>query len=383
MSYVEDAIYNFVKNIMTKGIIVLTNKRFLTYTLTAVITAILLTIYSFIAGSEASQVYNLLFKLEMAVCAALVITGLISLKLQLIKVEHLVFFTITIIMFLLSLNNSTIVDTIENAFLLISFYSWIITTNLAGLMAIREFVVSWPGWFLRLGDSDERIMFSPIIKIALFASIAWFLYSVWTSFSWSLLMAFIAAAILFYTIYIFLPVTKDGLLTSIISFHYIGILYHLFVRAESSSGFLIIDIIIIVASTIFTAQSISNLIASKKHSLPYQWDSMIIMLLGFMLGYHLLAVKIALTSGLTGLYSLYHDISFGFGTLIIFGILILYTIKPSARDFAKSKVSMMSAVDKASSTGLDALNKYLKGMKQSIKEKNWKIEIKKKGDDEQ
>ena len=378
MSYVEDAIYSFVKNIMTKGVLVLTNKRFLTYTLTAVITAVLLTIYSFIAGSEASQVYNILFKLEMAVCAALVITGLISLKLQLIKIEHIVFFSITTAMFLLSLNNAETINTIENTFLLMSFYSWIITTNLAGLMAIREFVVSWPGWFLRLGDSDERIMFNPIIKIALFASIAWFLYSVWTNFSWSLLMAFIAAAILFYTIYIFLPLTKDGLLTSIISFHYIGLLYHLFVRAESSSGFLIIDIVMIVASTIFTAQGISNLIASKKHALPYQWDSMIIMLLGFMLGYHLLAVKIALTSGLTGLYSLYHDISFGFGTLMIFGTLIMYTIKPGFRDFAKSKVSMMSAIDKASNTGLDALNNYLRGVKQSIKDKNWKFEVKKK-----
>lgn len=191
-------------------------------------------------------------------------------------------------------------------------------------------------------------------------------------------MAFIAAAILFYTIYIFLPLTKDGLFTSIISFHYIGILYHLFVRAENSSGFLIVDIIMIVASTIFTAQGISNLIASKKHALPYYWDSMIILLLGFMLGYHLLAVKIALTSGLTGLYSLYHDISFGFGTLIIFGMLLMYTAKPGFRDFAKSKVSMIGAIDKASSTGIDALNNYLKGVKKSIKEKNWSFELKKK-----
>jgi len=382
MSYIEDAIYTFLKRILTRGIIVLTNKRFLLYTSIAIILPILLTITSFITGSEAATAYQIFFKLELAVCVALAITGLISLRIGLQKIEHLFFVITSIVLFGFSLTTTDVVGVVENTVVLISFYSWIITTNIAGLTAIREFMVSWPGWLIRLGDKEDRITFSPVIKIAVFISLLWFAYSIWTNFSWSLLMAFFAGTVVFYTIYVFLPFTKDSIMTSILSFFYFTLLYHLFVRAETSTGFLIVDIILIVASTIFTAASISNLIASKKYALPKQWDSLIILLLGFMLGYHLLGVRIIIVGGLGSLYSLYHDISFGFGTLIMFGTLLLYMSNKKFREFSKGKITLGYALKKASTAGLDAIGKYAKGLKDTLKDKEWQIEFKKQKDDD-
>ncbi len=377
MSYIEDAVYSFIKGIFTKGVVVLTNKRFVTYTIISMLLPIILTVYTFIKGGEASMVYSLIFNFELATCMALVITGLISLKLQMIKIEHAFFFTILLLLYGLSFINKGVTNAIESIFAYVGFYSWIITTNVATLSAIRDFVVSWPGWIVRLGDAPDKIMFGSLVKVGLFASIIWFIYSLWTNFSWSLFLAFLAGAAVYYTIYIFLPVTKDGTMASIISFYYLFSLYHLFVRAESSTGFLFLDILIIVASTIFTAQGISNLIASKKYAFPYNWDSLIILLLGFMLGYHMLAVKIALISGLKGLYSLYHDIAFGFGTLMIYALLLLYASKKEFRDFSKERITVGYAAKQLTSLGLDAVNNYLSNLKETIRKKNWAIELKK------
>ncbi len=378
MSYIEDAIYSFVRGIFTRGIIVLTNKRFITYTLFSLILISLLSIYSFIkGGNEVTNTYLFLNNLELAVCVSLIVTGLISLKIQMIKVEHAFFFIITGILFILSFFEPDITNLIENFFVMISFYSWIITTNIAGLMAIREFIISWPGWIIRLGDKDDQLMFSPVIKLILFGTIVWFIYSLFTSFSWILVLAFAAAAVVLYTIYIFIPVTGDGIMASIISFQYIGLLYHLFVRAESSTGFLFFDILIIASSTIFTAQGISNLIASKKHAMPYQWDSLIILLLGFMLGYHLLSVKITMSIGLRGLYSLYHNISFGFGTLILYAVLVLYTSKSGFRDFSKQRITVGYAARKLSGLGLEAVTNYVKKVKENLKTSGWSFELRK------
>ena len=97
MSYIEDAVYSFIKGIFTKGVVVLTNKRFVTYTIISMLLPIILTVYTFIKGGEASMVYSLIFNFELATCMALVITGLISLKLQMIKIEHAFFFTILLL----------------------------------------------------------------------------------------------------------------------------------------------------------------------------------------------------------------------------------------------------------------------------------------------
>ncbi|MFA5406024.1 MAG: hypothetical protein WC307_01550 [Candidatus Nanoarchaeia archaeon] len=383
MSYIEDAVYSFIKNIFTRGIVTLTNKRFLMYSSIAIILPILLTVYTFATGAESTRVYEVLFNIELAACVGFMITGLISFKTQLIKAEHLFFIIITTVLFGLSFINNSSVAFVENIVVYGSFYSWIITTNIAALTAIREFIVSWPGWVIRLGDKNDRIIFDPIIKIGVFASIAWFIYSLWGNFSWSLVLAFMAGAIVIYTIYVFKPITKDAIMTSIISLFYLVLLYHLFVRAESSTGFLIFDIMIIVGTTIFTAQSISNLIASKKHALPLHWDSLIILLLGFMLGYHLLGVKIATVSGLARLYSLYHDIAFGFGTLMIFALLILYASNNKFREFSQSKINTKTVVERVSNAGLDAVNNYANKIKNALKNKDWSFELKKKKDEEE
>jgi hypothetical protein len=353
------------------------------YSSIAIILPILLTVYTFATGAESTRVYEVLFNIELAACVGFMITGLISFKTQLIKAEHLFFIIITTVLFGLSFINNSSVAFVENIVVYGSFYSWIITTNIAALTAIREFIVSWPGWVIRLGDKNDRIIFDPIIKIGVFASIAWFIYSLWGNFSWSLVLAFMAGAIVIYTIYVFKPITKDAIMTSIISLFYLVLLYHLFVRAESSTGFLIFDIMIIVGTTIFTAQSISNLIASKKHALPLHWDSLIILLLGFMLGYHLLGVKIATVSGLARLYSLYHDIAFGFGTLMIFALLILYASNNKFREFSQSKINTKTVVERVSNAGLDAVNNYANKIKNALKNKDWSFELKKKKDEEE
>jgi hypothetical protein len=382
MSYLEDAVYSFIKDIFTRGIIVLTNKRFLLYTSIAIILPILLTIFSFISGSEAGILYVIFFKLELAVCVALIITGIISFKTRLVKAEHSFFLAFVAVLFGLSFTPTPVVTIVENIFVFVSFYSWIITINIATLMAIREFMVSWPGWVIKLGDKEDRIAFSPIVRIGVFASLAWFTYSVFTNFTWSWLLAFIAGSIIIYTIYVFTKVSKDANLATILSFFYFALLYHLFVRAETSTGFLIFDIVVIVGSTIFTAQSISRLIASKKYSIPYHWDSLIILLMGFMLGYHLLGIKIALFSGLEFLYSLFHDISFGFGTLIIFGVLLLYISNPKFKRFSKPKVTLKSVVKRFSGAGLEAVKDYAGDLRNTLKKKNWKFELKKKKDED-
>ncbi len=381
MSYIEDAVYSFIKNIFTRGIIILTNKRFITYTIIALLLPVLLTVYSFIKGEGVTTMYNFLSRLELAACVGLVITGLISFKVQLVKIEHLVFILITIITFMLSFNNM-IVNIIEDVFVFVSFYSWIITTNIAGLVAIREFMVSWPGWVLRLGDPKERLLFGPLIKIIVFSIITWFAYSLINDFSWMILLGLMTTSLVIYAIYVILPVFKDSVFVSIVSFYFFSLLYHLFVRAETSTGLLILDISIIVATTIFTAQSISNFIASKKHAMPYYWDSLIILLLGFMLGYHLLGVKLALFGGLKYFYGIYHDLSFGFGSIIIFGLVILYVSKPSFRSFSTQRVTLAKASRRVAVTGLKAVTNYLRSIKELISKREWEIEIKKKTDEE-
>ncbi|MBD3312109.1 hypothetical protein GF352_01485 [archaeon] len=383
MSYLEDAVYQFIKNTLTRGIIVLTNKRFLLYTSIAVIIPVILTVFSFIQGvEEVTAVSNMLVRLELVVCVALVITGLISLKTQLIKIEHLFFITLTGILFSLSFVITEFIGMIETVFMFVGFYSWIITTNLSALMAIREFMVSWPGWVLRLGDKPHTLTFGLLIKIGVIISLGWFIYTLIIDFSWTFLLAFFCGLVILYTIYIFLPLTHDANMTGILSFFYFSLLYHLLVRAESLTGFILFDTILIVISTIFTAQSISRLIASKQYALPYHWDSLIILLMGFMLGYHLLGMRIALTGGFGFLYSTYHNISFGFGTLIIFGALLLYLSNPKFKRFSKPKITVGTVVKKVGGASLDAIADYAKHLKNKLKKKEWTFEIKKEDREE-
>ncbi len=373
MSYVEDAIYSFLKTIFTRGIIILTNKRFLMYTTISLISLVVLTITQYFFYD--TEVYNFIFNLELSLCMSLIITGLISLKSRLL-VEHAFFMVLTILLMIFNTYLGEYTNIIESTFVYVGFYSWILTINVATLNAIRDFVVSWPGWLIRLGDKKGRLMFNPLVKIGLFGSVIWFVYSLFNNFSWSFLVGIFAAAGIFYAIYVLLPYTQDSNLASILCFFYFSLLYHLFVRAETSTGFLLIDIIIIMATTIFTAQGISNFIASKKQNIPSTWDSFIIILLGFMLGYHLLSLKLIYIGGFSNLYSIYHDIAFAVGSLMIYGVLILYATNEEFRKFSKTQVSFKRAFNKLVETGLSTVNNYAKGLKEILK-REWTVEFKK------
>jgi hypothetical protein len=126
-----------------------------------------------------------------------------------------------------------------------------------------------------------------------------------------------------------------------------------------------------------SAQGITNLIAGRKHVI-YYWDSLIIIMLGFMLSYHLLAIQIALLQGLGQLFILYHDIAFGFGALMIFAILVLYTISPNFRRISKRQISPKQVMNKASQYAKESLNKA-----KEVLMGEWKFEVKKQNNEEE
>ncbi len=381
MSYVENIFYDYIKKLLVGGLIILSNKRFITYITSVIIISAALTLAALIQVNyaETLDIYKILFDLELAICVSLVLIGIYTLKTNVLKEEHILYAFLVCGLFFFFYFTTDFSLIIGTVFIYAGFYSWIITLNIAMFLGIRDFIVSWPGWVISLGDEPGRIFFQPIIILAAIGVTIWFTYDLFTGELYIIeILSMLTAFIILYTIFILRKAYNDSLIASILSIFFLTLLYHLFVRgAEGATGFLIIDVFIIILITIMSAQGITGLIAGRKHSI-YYWDSLIQIMLGFMLSYHLLAIQITLRTGLGQLFSLYHDIAFGFGSIMIFFILIAYVSSPHFRRISQRQINPEVIMNKVSEYAKEYVSKATKTLKYG-----WKFEVKKHKDDEE
>ncbi len=381
MSYVENIVYSYIKNLLVGGLIILTNKRFIFYSSSVLIISAMLTAASLVQlrTPVVLEPYKVLFNLELAICVSLIITGLVTLKTNVLKAEHIMYMVLILCLFFFFYFKTHASELLGSAVIYIGFYSWIFILNIVVFAGIRDFLVSLPGLIVSLGDSPDRMVFEPIIVLAVLGASIWFAYNLFTGdFHIIEFISLLTSVAILYTIFIFRKAYDDALIASMLSIFFLTLLYHLFVRgSEGATGFLFLDIFIIMLVTIMSAQGIANMIAGRKHVI-YYWDSLILIMLGFMLCYHLLAIRLVLLRGLGQLFSIYHDIAYGFGSLMIFGILITYTISPNFRRISKRQVSAAQIANQATIYAKESINKV-----KEILKGEWKLEIKKPKDEEE
>lgn len=382
VSYVERLIYSNIKSAILDGMKVLSWKRFLPYTVSVLIISISVTFFAFftIAGVIPIRWFVIISQIEVAVSVGIVLLALIAIKVK-SNIERLKLFTlISLTLFVISLAGGS---QFLNYVVLFFFYSWIVSVNLVTFILIRDFLVSWPGWFLNLGNPKGNILFSPIVKIIVILSLSFFIYFSLSNFLLYLSLIGIATASLIFFAVFFFSKKGNEIFSTSISFFYIFALYHLSLSISAHpivTGFFIVDILMIAITTLFSAQAISKILSHKRHVIV-KWDIPIILILGLALGYHSIALYIALGINLVYLFVLYHQLSFLFCSLTIVIAFLFYTHSKKMKNYYKSETKVEDLVHGIlHGAGKEIVSGAVEAIKEKWHEGGWKIEFKKRKD---
>lgn len=303
MSHVERAIYRYLRG-MIGGFDVLKTTNYRLYGITTILVAFIpscvLVINSFLDDQIPQEFINLLLLGEAIFVLAILITAifghLITEKPLLIYVGMLCLVGAIFIGYYLEYFND------ERLFLSTQFvfYSWMFLLSISFLGFIRSFFAEWFGAVVWAGNPEGRILFSPVIRLILVASMSLPIYAGYKSLSdpsWSLVLIFAVLSLVIVLISTFIIPKKEkgNIFGTILAYFYLYSLYHgatSFVRGISSSIF-IVDAGLLIVGALYSVQAMTRRAARFKNPIlkKVREERWVLIILALGLGYHLTSLR--------------------------------------------------------------------------------------------
>ncbi|NHJ01941.1 MAG: hypothetical protein EAX86_07330 [Candidatus Heimdallarchaeota archaeon] len=379
MSYVERAFYDYLKSVMFGGIRILLSRRMILFSVILFLTSLFSTGLVVIQGQNSSlvtpELLRFIFVLQISIAIGLILSGLVSKKLNLILRFLLLLILVIVVQafYLLSQGIEALAifsDLLIQLFPLFTFFSWALLVPLASFAFSKGmFSNKITGSILFLGKprSDQKSIFSGIMALIAFLSIIWNLIITYLGFtqnhfSYSLVGIFGTAVGIIVILCVRGWIFTDDVFNTSIGFFFIMTLPNqimIFFTSVSGSENIItsFDFILVTFSLLYSAQNISRRIKMKGvvHDPTIKSDKqakedpfrigrfigfvggegVVLIYLGLALGFHLIQLQIL--SGYASVYETlfggldfseaYHDITLIFMVIILLVVMAFYTIQ--------------------------------------------------------
>jgi hypothetical protein len=304
MSYVESAVYWYIRNVTFAGLKLLFNRKNLPLTILLLAAAVAATVNPNFVGVEAAFGLALIF-------------GHIWLVLPL----FLLFF----------------VSFASWSFILPFFYIvWLLVVTVTTLLLSRDFVASWAGYIFFFGEKRGRVPFAPLFNLLFLAGI---IVSVLNINSYSLVL-FAISLFMTYIVNAFAKKGRNNLFATVLSIFYVSILYNFLVMqympVQLSLAFLSLDSIL----TLFALFFMLGVIAKSVEARLPERASVVLSCLGLFALFH---ASVSNTDFLLA----YHTHLFVVSAIVFAVSIVLFNVSIRFMSYFSSKPSTTDALKTA------------------------------------
>ena len=340
MSYFERVLGWYFRNIVFGGLKVLRERRFLPFSVSAFILGFITTV--FVAFKDHVKFFDEYFESFLLLEAIFVISLLIS-SLFVLKGKTYPIFGLTLgftLFFIFSLSeyNFFSEDDFYN-FTITTFYAWILILSIGIFSLVHNFFTSWVGKTVWMGNPENRVLFSPLLKFVMVISSLFPLYLFFSEEQFIAIIALIAWILFFLCFFICPKRWENGnVFAAIIGFSFFFVLYHIVFMLEISENIgslLTIDYFLILIGCFYSIQALSRKIRKSQAQIlkNISEERIILLLISAALGFHVFAVRIALALDSKDPAVRFHKFSAVTLTIILLAALILFTFSRNFRDW--------------------------------------------------
>jgi len=430
MSYIERALYWFLKNKIFGGLQKLRQKEFLPFSIMIIsimtlntILAVLYQLEVFVSLENVQAMLILELFLSFGVISSSLLIGKLKNKFLYYLIPSIViaFFVIILLFFEFSYNQPFFQFT-----KLIYLFIWVSISSISFFFLTLYFFTSFTKKIITLGSPKEHIFFGLFIKITIYISIPFYLYMIYQFFPDSV---FIGIFGIITTLIVFLLIKRapkkiesvPGIINfaTAVGFFYIFLFYHLvmsFSATSNSVNSLIIDILIFLISILYATQSLTRKISDSPARLkpfenPVRFQSrlyftdhlkkalgergVVLIVMGIALGYHMVyldsffitdipVLSTFFTPGLK-LSALYHRVYLIFSFIIIFIAYCSFNSSNQFKEFMIDKYTINQTLKfiggyfKKSKDALSPFEYKMQELSKKIGEniKNWEDKLQK------
>jgi len=340
LSYFERVLGWYFRNIVFGGLKVLRERRFLPFSVSAFILGFITTV--FVAFKDHVKFFDEYFESFLLLEAIFVISLLIS-SLFVLKGKTYPIFGLTLgftLFFIFSLSeyNFFSEDDFYN-FTITTFYAWILILSIGIFSLVHNFFTSWVGKTVWMGNPENRVLFSPLLKFVMVISSLFPLYLFFSEEQFIAIIALIAWILFFLCFFICPKRWENGnVFAAIIGFSFFFVLYHIVFMLEISENIgslLTIDYFLILIGCFYSIQALSRKIRKSQAQIlkNISEERIILLLISAALGFHVFAVRIALALDSKDPAVRFHKFSAVTLTIILLAALILFTFSRNFRDW--------------------------------------------------
>ena len=373
MSYVEKAFWDYLKSTLFGGIRILISRRLILFSLILFITSVITT-GAVVFRDQALDIITdelliLVFTIQLSIAIGFIFSGLFSKKLNLLF-RFILLLVVFIIVFIVSSFNNLLID----FFPLIALLTWAFLVPIATFSFSRGlFSNKITGSVLFLGKpkTDHNSIFSGLISLIAFVSLAWNIYMIYNGFNngnirYSVLGVLGVVVAFLIILVVQGKIFSDDVFNSILGFFFVVSLPNqimIFLTSVGGSENIVtsFDYLLVLFSLVYTAQNVSRRIKmkgvvinpDKKGKIEIKEDpfrigrfigfvggeGIVLIFLGLSLGFQVFQLQVMsnlLPNALKDLISnllyisfseIYHDLSMVFMVIILALIFIFYTIQ--------------------------------------------------------
>ncbi len=170
MSYLERAVFDFTKSVLTDGFKTLLTKKYLPYTLTALVIIVFNSLLTFSELIKLNlitpQITNLLITVEIALATAFIIVGLFFSRLSNLMQLIIIFISTPIFTWIFSI--PFVSENILNYIVAFYFIAWLIVSSFSEFSFMRDLLGNYVfGGVLFLGKpkDDGKLLFGGIVAV--------------------------------------------------------------------------------------------------------------------------------------------------------------------------------------------------------------------------
>ena len=320
MSYIEQGIYKYFRRIFFSGLDELFSRKWVLFTLFTILFLILSTI-DYLNIQEIAFISS---RIQTIFATAFILTAFSSMKFKKTGVSFVIFASILYL-------SSPYINTIaELALSRTYFVAWIILLNFITLLLIKDFISSWSGYVLFLGNPKGRVVFRPIFNLVILSTIVYSLYSISLDVSLNTVSLLISALVLWIVNYNSKKHKNYEIFGTIIGFFFLNFAYHFAVMKNPPSYSIFVDLAIIIFGILFASKRMAMNLFKKTNNQAFS----IFLMMGLLLGYHNTLMR---TNFISNPLITYHLFSFITSGIIISIVALVFMHNREFRTFMTEK----------------------------------------------
>jgi len=330
MSYLEQGLYWYFKRVISGGLTKLFSRDYVVYSLLALLGVLTLVVV------QQNFIVNVL---SFGLMISLFVTSAYAFFIK--KFAKPFFLSVFAAAVFFSCVNHSLIVLLLIPLRLACFYALIFLISLSSFLVVRDFISSWTGFVLFVGNPRGRTVFEPVINFLAIISLFYFPFS-----HQSVVIKVVVVIVTLVVLFVVNFVSRTGvnnIYSTIIGLFYLYFLYHAYMINNASSTVFLVDSLLVLFNVLFIAKGLSvNLGKRVKDE-----GTVILLVLGLVVGYA--GFLLTLGSRSVGFYHSFSVIGFA---LVLLSSLFLFYSSARARHYLVYQERVSSIFKKAMQLGV-------------------------------